>query len=175
MSDRIAVMNEGRVDQIGTPVEIYDRPATEFVAGFIGQANLWPTRVETVVEGQATVSVLGTTLKASAPDTTRPGPATLMVRPERITVGTDRPDRRVAVQVIVTDLVFQGPVVRLSGVADDGSEVVANLAIEGHAELPRAGESVWASWSAPAGLVLPSATSSAATNVERQRQVAGAS
>ena len=42
MSDRIAVMNAGKVEQIGTPTEIYDRPATVFVAGFIGQANLWP-------------------------------------------------------------------------------------------------------------------------------------
>ncbi len=42
MSDRIAVMNEGRVEQIGAPTEIYDEPATVFVAGFIGQANLWP-------------------------------------------------------------------------------------------------------------------------------------
>ena len=41
MSDRIAVMNAGNVDQIGSPTEIYDRPSTVFVASFIGQANLW--------------------------------------------------------------------------------------------------------------------------------------
>ena len=41
MSDRIAVMNAGNVDQIGTPTDIYDRPSTVFVASFIGQANLW--------------------------------------------------------------------------------------------------------------------------------------
>ena len=41
MSDRIAVMNAGNVEQIGTPTEIYDRPSTVFVASFIGQANLW--------------------------------------------------------------------------------------------------------------------------------------
>ena len=41
MSDRIAVMNAGNVEQIGTPTEIYDRPSTVFVANFIGQANLW--------------------------------------------------------------------------------------------------------------------------------------
>ena len=44
MSDRIAVMNQGNVEQIGTPPIIYDRPATVFVAGFIGQANLWHGR-----------------------------------------------------------------------------------------------------------------------------------
>ena len=44
MSDRIAVMSRGRVEQIGTPEEIYDRPASIFVAGFIGSANLLPGR-----------------------------------------------------------------------------------------------------------------------------------
>ncbi len=46
MSDRIAVMNEGRVEQIGSPEEIYHEPETEFVAGFIGMANLLPARIE---------------------------------------------------------------------------------------------------------------------------------
>ncbi len=44
MSDRIAVMNAGDVEQIGTPTDIYDRPSTVFVASFIGQANLWAGR-----------------------------------------------------------------------------------------------------------------------------------
>ncbi len=41
MSDRIAVINQGRIEQIGTPIELYDRPATRFVASFIGEANLF--------------------------------------------------------------------------------------------------------------------------------------
>ncbi|HEX7245937.1 MAG TPA: ABC transporter ATP-binding protein [Solirubrobacterales bacterium] len=45
MSDRIAVMNRGRVEQVGTPEEVYDRPATTFVAGFIGVSNLMPATV----------------------------------------------------------------------------------------------------------------------------------
>ena len=46
MSDRIAVMSDGRVEQVGTPEEIYHSPATVFVAGFIGTANLLPATVE---------------------------------------------------------------------------------------------------------------------------------
>jgi putative spermidine/putrescine transport system ATP-binding protein len=42
MSDRVAVMTEGRVVQVGTPVEVYERPRTAFVAGFLGEANLLP-------------------------------------------------------------------------------------------------------------------------------------
>jgi spermidine/putrescine transport system ATP-binding protein len=48
MSDRIAVMNKGRIEQIDTPQAIYDRPATRFVAGFIGNTNIAPVTIEAV-------------------------------------------------------------------------------------------------------------------------------
>ena len=57
MSDRIAVMNGGRVEQIGTPQEIYNRPATPFVARFIGDTNLMPGRIVAVRAGRATVAL----------------------------------------------------------------------------------------------------------------------
>ena len=66
MSDRIAVMSEGRVEQIAAPTDIYDDPATVFVAGFIGQANLWPATVTAQTDGMATVSTLGSSLPARA-------------------------------------------------------------------------------------------------------------
>src|SRR3990170_3675114 len=55
MSDRVAVMNEGRVDQLGTPEEIYERPATVFAAGFIGLANILPGVVEAADGSRVTV------------------------------------------------------------------------------------------------------------------------
>ena len=55
MSDRIAVMSAGRVEQVGTPEEIYHSPATVFVAGFIGTANLLPATVESVRGDRAVV------------------------------------------------------------------------------------------------------------------------
>ena len=71
MSDRIAVMNAGNVEQIGAPNEIYERPATVFVASFIGQANLWPGRQTGRSNGDLVdVEVLGTTLRARAGETT---------------------------------------------------------------------------------------------------------
>ena len=94
MSDRIAVMNAGNVEQIGTPTEIYDRPATVFVASFIGQANLWHgTQTGRVNRDYVEVEVLGTTLRARPGDTTieTGGQATLMVRPERVRVTMDAP------------------------------------------------------------------------------------
>jgi spermidine/putrescine transport system ATP-binding protein len=160
MSDRIAVMNAGNVEQIGTPTEIYDRPATVFVASFIGQANLWPgTQVK--MDGEyAELSVLGTTIKARPGDTAieAGGTATLMVRPERLRVSMDAPTGDVAtVPATVTDLTFQGPVVRLSMTADDGAPIVAHVGTEQSLPLLRPGDRVHVAWAPDASMVLPAA------------------
>ncbi|MDA4107847.1 spermidine/putrescine ABC transporter ATP-binding protein [Mycobacterium holsaticum DSM 44478] len=161
MSDRIAVMNAGNVDQIGTPTEIYDRPATVFVASFIGQANLWAgTRTGRANRDFVEVDVLGTTLKARPGDTTiEPGGhATLMVRPERIRVSMDAPTGDIAtVGATVTDLTFQGPVVRLSLAAADGSPIVAHIGPEQDLPLLRPGDHVHVCWAPDSSLVLPAA------------------
>jgi spermidine/putrescine transport system ATP-binding protein len=161
MSDRIAVMNAGNVEQIGTPTEIYDRPATVFVASFIGQANLWAGRQT----GRANrdfveIDVLGSTLKARQGETTiEPGGhATLMVRPERLRVSMDAPTGDVVgVRATVADLTFQGPVVRLSLAAPDESTIVAHVGPEQDLPLLRPGDQVYVSWAPEASLVLPGA------------------
>ncbi|MFD6494170.1 ABC transporter ATP-binding protein [Streptomyces sp. NPDC059944] len=73
MSDRIAVFHQGRIEQVGTPAEIYERPATPFVAGFVGTSNL--------LDGQSARQVVGS-------------PGTYSIRPEKIRVleASDRPD-----------------------------------------------------------------------------------
>jgi spermidine/putrescine transport system ATP-binding protein len=162
MSDRIAVMDQGRVQQIGTPIDIYHRPANVFVAGFIGQANLWPCRVTGADGHRLVLDALGATLASAAGDThIEVGrDATLMVRPERVTVGVERPAERAggnAVEATVTDLTFQGPLVRLSLAAADGSPIVAQVGHEVELPLLRPGDTVWAGWPAGASLVLPAA------------------
>jgi spermidine/putrescine transport system ATP-binding protein len=161
MSDRIAVMNQGNVEQIGTPTEIYDRPATVFVAGFIGQANLWHGRqTGRANRDYVEVEVLGTTLKARPGDTTiEPGgEATLMVRPERVRVSMDQPTGDVAsVAAKVADLTFQGPVLRLSLAAADGSSILAHVGPEQDLPLLRPGDDVFVAWAPEASLVLPAA------------------
>ncbi len=160
MSDRIAVMNAGNVDQIGTPAEIYDRPSTVFVANFIGQANLWAGRQNRMDGRLAELSVLGTTLRARPGHTAiEPGgQATLMIRPERVRVTTAAPTGDVAVvAATVRDLTFQGPVVRLQLDAPDGSPVIAHVGPDDDLPLLRPGEQVYVSWSPSASLVLPAA------------------
>ncbi len=161
MSDRIAVMNAGNVEQIGTPTEIYDRPASVFVAGFIGQANLWHGRqTGRANRDYVEVDVLGTTLRARPGEiTTEPGgQVTLMVRPERVRVSMEPPTGDLAaVRATVADLTFQGPVLRLSLAAADGSPVVAHVGPEQDLPMLRPGDQVYVGWAPEASLVLPAA------------------
>nr|WP_308207393.1 ABC transporter ATP-binding protein [Mycolicibacterium komossense] len=161
MSDRIAVMNTGNVEQIGTPTEIYDRPSTVFVAGFIGQANLWHgTQTGRANRDFVEVEVLGSKLQARPGDTTieSGGQATLMVRPERVRVSIDAPTSGiVSVPATVTDLTFQGPVLRLQLAAADGSAILAHVGAEQELPMLRPGDQVHVGWLPEASLVLPAA------------------
>jgi len=81
MATRIAVLNDGRIEQVGTPHEIYHRPTSAFVADFIGESNF--IEVDVGAEGRA---ALDNGAEVPAPARERRGRATLMVRPESIQV-----------------------------------------------------------------------------------------
>ena len=87
-SDRIAVMNAGRIEQVGTPGEVYERPATAFVAGFIGRTNLLKGRIagDGVVECEGGVRLL----TAAGPEHRAGEVVTVSIRPHRIALGADR-------------------------------------------------------------------------------------
>ncbi len=93
MADRIAVMNDGRMLQVGTPKEIYERPGTHFVADFIGETNFVPaTLLSRNDNGNGTVKLPnGAEISAqlSAALETNSGPVTLAIRPERIGIAAD--------------------------------------------------------------------------------------
>jgi len=86
MSDRIAIMNNGRIEQVGRPAEIYENPKSNFIARFLGEANLIPGTVESIGESGAVLrTARGLTLRARAePDLKVGDTAHLFVRPERI-------------------------------------------------------------------------------------------
>jgi iron(III) transport system ATP-binding protein len=85
VSDRIAVMAHGRVEQLGAPAEIYRRPATRFVADFIGEANLLPVEIEEVGPSGARAR-LGSVALTLPDGAGIAGPATLVVRPEAVQI-----------------------------------------------------------------------------------------
>jgi spermidine/putrescine transport system ATP-binding protein len=93
MSDRIAVMNEGQILQLGTPEEIYERPRTRFVADFIGQTNFLDVTVREASGDTASVELPGVgNLRVRRPaDGPASGPAALAVRPEKVALAEDIP------------------------------------------------------------------------------------
>jgi spermidine/putrescine transport system ATP-binding protein len=157
MSDRIAVMNEGRVEQIGAPREIYDEPSSVFVAGFIGDANLFQVAVLASDGDLATVEVCGERLPVpNGADASAGDAATLMVRPERVSVLMKQPDNgHVGLTCTVKDLVFQGPVVRVALTTRDGSETVAHVGADEQLPMLRPGDQVWVGWERAAARLLP--------------------
>jgi spermidine/putrescine transport system ATP-binding protein len=88
MCDRIAILNEGRIEQIGTAEEIYERPHTRFVADFIGDINFLDGKIAARDGKHATIESNGITFKAEAEENMQTGtPITLCIRPERILMG----------------------------------------------------------------------------------------
>jgi putative spermidine/putrescine transport system ATP-binding protein len=106
MSDRIAVLRDGRIEQVGAPAEVYERPANPFVAGFIGTSN--------VLAGQAAAELVGE-------------PGTFTVRPEKIHLldpGDEVPAGRCQAAGTVRDVAYAGPVTRLTVRLEVGGELV---------------------------------------------------
>ncbi len=125
MADRVVVMQNGRIAQIGTPRELYERPVSRDVAAFVGHANLWPG----VVTGPDRVDTPVGTL-ATAPHGARPGSAvTILVRPERVRPGSS-PDRVNTIAGTVTRDRFLGALRRFD-FAVDGGLIVGETADSG--------------------------------------------
>jgi spermidine/putrescine transport system ATP-binding protein len=155
MSDRIAVMSQGRVEQIGTPEDIYDRPASVFVAGFIGSANLLPATVRNRAGMRATcVLADGTTLDAAiAGDGPALGDtATVMLRPERLHLLDTAPTNGPGLRATVTDLLFEGATRRVLLRTDDGTPLAAEVASTHDPVHP--GDARWVVWPPDAPVVV---------------------
>ncbi len=105
LSDRIVVMNSGKIEQMGTPPEIYRTPRTRFVADFIGRANFVPTEAEAVNGDNVQVTLFGHTLERPMAETPAVGDELIaVVRPEGLTLRDD-PD---LMQVEVLQAMYLG-------------------------------------------------------------------
>lgn len=139
MSDRIAVVNHGKIMQLGTPQEIYDAPANRFVADFIGDSTFLPVTQE---HGQ--VSFAGTPLKHKgiAPQADK---LLLMIRPERLQLApSDVNDTANYFEATVSNVVYQGDSYVMYARLPDGTEVSLRGGIRGNAvaELATPGDHV---------------------------------
>jgi iron(III) transport system ATP-binding protein len=113
IADNIAVLDQGRIQQIGTPIELYDRPANRFVAAFLGTANLIEGTIEP--DGRFVTDGLALAMNGNAP-----GPACISIRPQDISVGT--PDGNIPARIAERE--FLGNITRYHTAAGAQSIVV---------------------------------------------------
>ena len=131
MSDRLAVFNNGRVEQVGAPAEVYEHPATRFVAGFVGTSNL--------LRGEAARAIVGSQ-------------GTFTIRPEKIHLrAPDAPvaDDEAAALGTIRDVVYLGPDTRYIVALDAGASLVVtqqNLATTSTGALAQQGKAVRLVW-----------------------------
>jgi len=146
MSDRIAVLNKGLIEQIGQPLEIYERPKTQFVADFIGQSNLMGGTVKNVDErGFVIATELGLEIRAKD-DSIKVEPRQrvhVVIRPERINVTKTCPTGRENVfSGGIDDLIYLGDTIRLT-VAVANQRMIAVLQSSRKSIGFSCGDTVW--------------------------------
>ena len=128
MSDRIAVMNEGLVAQIGSPEDLYDRPTSRFVASFIGESNFLPATVRGMEDDVVVAECEGSIIRALCPARHTSGDkVTLTTRPERLRFADTQggpAEARNRMSVTVTEAVFAGERCRYMLQAADGAVIV---------------------------------------------------
>ena len=118
MSDRVVVMNGGVAEQVGAPFEVYNRPATRFVAQFVGSLNPVEATVTDPARGEVTLAGMPMALGRSL-DVARGATVALALRPEAVHLGR-APGRETILRGRVTDVEFMGSVIRIG--ADLGGQ-----------------------------------------------------
>ncbi len=159
MSDRIAIMHDGVMDQIGSPTEIYERPATKFVATFIGETNVFDGTIRSIENGRVVISIENGEITSSG--SVEEGVekntgfavnefVTVSVRPEKMHFSPEPVDG-FNVPAMVKDYIYVGSVIKCIAVLPNGNEIkMEKLAGE---ELPAIGEKIFICW-APEDAVL---------------------
>jgi len=153
ISDRVAVLHDGRIDQVGTPVEMYGAPATPFVAEFIGTMN----RLASTVVGDGVVEYAGQRLRVDAAQGLPNGERVLvLVRPETVSIAAatdgERPEGAFAGEVV--SQIFLGSVTRLRMAGSSGEgELTADLPTT-HAQAHAVGDRVLGTFPSSTGRLL---------------------
>ena len=153
LSDRIVVMNAGRIEQIGGPFEIYNYPSTTFVAGFVGTLNQLRCTAEDPAAGK--LSFDGQIFSAGSPVTAAKGqPVLAMLRPEELRFGATEGENQL--NGVVERVTFLGSIVRMY-IRLGASTVTLDALNERRLTLPKVGETQTVSFPAHAVWVLPEA------------------
>ncbi|PWC56840.1 hypothetical protein TSO221_00795 [Azospirillum sp. TSO22-1] len=156
MADRIAVMNHGQLEQVGTPAELYERPANPFVASFIGETNLMDGELLAAADEDWAVRLVdGTVVRGTPAAAARRGAAVtsrvrLAVRPERIVLA---PAEVGGMAATVTDVIYAGPTRIYLLRSGSLPEITVRVPVQSDALKPARGEAVSLTWDSANALV----------------------
>ncbi len=144
MSDRIAVMHDGVIDQLATPTEIYEHPKTKFVATFIGETNIYDGCITSITDGVATMTLENGAVSVKCPeDFSLLEYATISVRPEKMRFATE-PVEGFELEAQVKDYIYVGSVLKCIVSLPNGNELkIERLAGQ---ELPPIGSKCYPYW-----------------------------
>ncbi len=143
MSDRIAIMNDGVLNQLGTPAQIYEKPETRFVATFIGETNTFDGSVGSAEDGKCQVVIENGIISAHDETAVEGEYVTLSVRPEKMKY-RDTPTGDFTVSAVVKDYVYGGSIIKCIVELPNGNELrIERLAGQ---ELPKLGETIFPYW-----------------------------
>jgi putative spermidine/putrescine transport system ATP-binding protein len=148
MSDEIVILRNGRIEQVGSPTDLYARPATSFAASFLGDSNFIRGRVTAKQEssflidvGQTSVVQAGSPQGAAIDDS-----IVLAIRPEKLTISAQKPAKANTVQGTISDAKFQGATHHVQVTSADLGILIARISL-GKAEGDlNVGSPVWIGW-----------------------------
>jgi spermidine/putrescine transport system ATP-binding protein len=152
MSDRIAVMNEGRIQQVADPPTLYERPENRFVADFIGQTNVFSGTVESVGDGRVTLrTASGETVEATAHEVEVGAEAHAAVRPEKVRFGSEGDN---VISVEIRQVIYLGVSTQYIAERSGGGKIVLYQQNAPDVPGPAEGDEISVAWDARSCLVL---------------------
>ncbi|UWG48739.1 ABC-type spermidine/putrescine transport system,ATPase component [Halanaeroarchaeum sp. HSR-CO] len=152
MSDEIAVMNDGHLEQLGTATEIYEEPASEFVADFIGETNI--VRGTYAVDGGTPVVESDGDTYAVPETPEASGEVSFAIRPEKIRIGQEAAGADNVVEGAVVDEIYKGNLGKFVVHLENGQELTVDMQIRDQGEYLSVGSNVTVGWDADNVVVL---------------------
>jgi spermidine/putrescine transport system ATP-binding protein len=157
MSDRIAVMNSGVIEQVGDGKSVYDNPSTAFVASFVGENNPFHGKVTRVDKTGAVIETSFGSLRGNNPHNLKQGDtATLFVRPELLRLGKQNADNTLTTEVL--NVAFEGNATHLFLKGSGKKDMVLTLGRHGAETIPSSGQTTSVSYNPDHAIVLPQGT-----------------
>lgn len=156
MSDRVGVMSQGRIQQIADPRDIYNNPVNGFVAGFVGENNVFTGSVKTPASGMAGYETALGTFRARLGEQASGSNVKLYVRPEH-TLLSETAAAENSVPVTISEVSFEGAFIAVHGVADNGQTLVAEIRNDGSATVPANGSKMFMTFDPARAAILPDA------------------